>query len=76
MEALMQMIGHLFKHAQLSFNQGVKIFILGPGVDNTYTPPGAELSVFPWRYLATQTGGAFNNTFDTTTINNQIIAAC
>ena len=61
--------------AQQALTQGVKIFILGPGVDKTYTPPG-QTAVFPWRYLATQTGGAFNNTFDTTTINNQIIAAC
>jgi hypothetical protein len=55
--------------------QGVKIFILGPGVDFTYTPPG-QAAVFPWRYLATQTGGAFNNTFNTATINSQILAAC
>jgi hypothetical protein len=61
--------------AQQALTQGVKIFILGPGVDFTYTPPG-QTAVFPWRYLATQTGGAFNNTFDTTNINNQIIAAC
>lgn len=61
--------------ATQALTQGVKIFILGPGVDFTYTPPG-QAAVFPWRYLATQTGGAFNNTFNTATINSQIIAAC
>jgi len=61
--------------ASQALTQGVKIFILGPGVDFTYTPPG-QATVFPWRYLATQTGGAFNNTFNTATINSQIIAAC
>jgi len=61
--------------ATQALTQGVKIFILGPGVDFTYTPPG-QSAVFPWRYLATQTGGAFNNTFSTATINSQILAAC
>ena len=61
--------------ATQALTQGVQIFILGPGVDVTYTPPG-QSAVFPWRYLATQTGGAFNNTFDTAVINSQIVAAC
>ena len=61
--------------ATQALTQGVKIFILGPGVDGSYTPPGGTL-VFPWRYLATTTGGNFNNTFDTTTIQNEIISAC
>ena len=61
--------------ATQALTQGVKIFILGPGVDFTYTPPG-QAAVYPWRYLATQTGGAFNNTFSTATINSQILAAC
>lgn len=61
--------------ATQALTQGVKIFILGPGVDFTYTPPG-QSPVFPWRYLADQTTGAYDNTFNTATINTQIIAAC
>ena len=61
--------------ATQALTQGVKIFILGPGVDQTYTPPGGS-AVYPWRYLATTTGGNYNNSFDTTTIQNEIISAC
>lgn len=61
--------------AATAISQGVKIFILGQGVDYPYTTSSGQ-GVYPWRYLATQTGGDWNNTFDTTTINNQIIAAC
>ena len=61
--------------AATAISQGVKIFILGQGVDYPYTTSSGE-GVYPWRYLATQTGGDWSNTFDTTTINNQIIAAC
>lgn len=61
--------------AATAVNQGVKIFILGNGVLYNHITPYGE-SVYPWRYLATQTGGDWSSTFDTTTINNQIIAAC
>jgi hypothetical protein len=61
--------------ATQALTQGVKIFILGPGVDSTYQIPGGAL-VYPWRYLATTTAGSYNNTFATATINSQIVAAC
>lgn len=61
--------------AATAVSEGVKIFILGQGVDYPYTTDSGQ-GVYPWRYLATETGGDWNNTFDTTTINNQIIAAC
>ena len=61
--------------ATQALTQGVKIFILGAGVDASYTPPGGTV-VFPWRYLATQTSGAYNNSYDVATINQFIIAAC
>lgn len=61
--------------ATQALTQGVKIFILGPGVDQTYTPPG-QSAVYPWRYLATTTSGDFNNTFDVSTIQSQIVSAC
>lgn len=61
--------------ATQALTQGVKIFILGPGVDLSYTPPGGS-TVYPWRYLSTTTGGDYNNTFDTSTIQNQIVSAC
>jgi len=61
--------------ATQALTQGVKIFILGPGVDAGYTPPGGSL-VYPWRYLATTTGGNYNNTFDAANIQAEITSAC
>ena len=56
-------------------NAGVKIFVLGNGVTKTYTPPG-QSPVYPWRYLATQTGGNWNQSEDPSTISAEIIAGC
>jgi len=56
-------------------SQGVKIFILGAGVNATFTTSYGE-TVYPWQYLATATDGGFNSTFDATIINDQIIASC
>ena len=56
-------------------SEGVKIFVLGSGVDIPYETQAGPY-VYPWRYLATETGGDWDNSFETTTINSQIIAAC
>ena len=56
-------------------SEGVKIFVLGSGVDIPYQTQAGPY-VYPWRYLATETGGDWDNSFETTTINSQIIASC
>lgn len=55
--------------------EGVIIFILGTGVDVSYQIPGGDL-VYPWRYLATETGGNYDNIFSTTTISSLLTSAC
>ena len=61
--------------AVTAVNAGIKIFVLGDGVDKTYTPSGGT-QVYPWRYLATQTGGNWNQSEDPSTISSEIIAGC
>ena len=61
--------------AVTAVNAGIKIFVLGDGVDKTYTPSGGT-QVYPWRYLATQTGGNWNQSEDPSTISAEIIAGC
>ncbi len=56
-------------------SEGVKIFVLGSGVDIPYQTQAGPY-VFPWRYLSEETGGDWDNSFETTTINSQIIASC
>ena len=61
--------------AVTAVNEGIKIFVLGDGVDKTFTPSGGT-QVYPWRYLATQTGGNWNVSPDPSTISAEIIAGC
>jgi hypothetical protein len=53
---------------------GIKYFICGPGVQQSSVIGGSQ--IYPWRELADQTGGAWNQSSDPTTISNQIIAGC
>ena len=61
--------------AVTAVNSGIKIFVLGAGVDKDYTPSGGT-TVYPWRYLATQTGGNWNTSTDPSTISAEIVAGC
>ena len=55
-------------------NQGVKIIVLGEGVNGTYNNGGT--TVYPWRELATNTGGSWNENEDPSTINAELVASC
>tara|TARA_R110002072_G_scaffold1957_4_gene16027 strand:- start:1388 stop:3628 length:2241 start_codon:yes stop_codon:yes gene_type:complete len=52
---------------------GIKYFVCGPGTNFT---GGSVTPLYPWRELATQTGGGWNVSADPTTISSEIIAGC
>jgi hypothetical protein len=54
---------------------GIKIMVCGAGVNLTYTPAGGTL-VYPWRQLATNTGGAFNVNENPSSIASLITNGC
>ena len=58
--------------------QGVKVFVLGAGVNLFYLPPGGSTSdrVYVWRDLATATGAAWNASASPSVIQSSITAAC
>lgn len=64
-------IGQLTTQAN---NQGVKIIVLGEGVNGTFDNGGT--TVYPWRELAVNTGGSWNENEDPSTINAELISSC
>ena len=54
--------------------RGIKVFVLGLGVNSNITIDGTVR--YPWRELATQTGGTWNTTYDTTDVEADITVAC
>jgi hypothetical protein len=54
---------------------GIKCFVLGLGVNETYTPPGGSLS-YPWRTFALATSGNYNASYDTATVISEITNGC
>jgi len=61
--------------AQTCLTQGIKCFVLGPGVNETYIPPGAT-PIYPWRVFATDTNGAWDESYSTATVNSLINNGC
>ena len=61
--------------AQTCLLQGIKCFVLGVGVNYTYTPPGGTAS-YPWRVFADATNGAWNESYSTATVNSLITNGC
>lgn len=55
-------------------NSGIKVFVLGPGVNITYGS-GSSLS-YPWRDIATNTGGNWNVSESPSTIQSEITSGC
>ena len=55
-------------------NDGIKYFVCGPGVSIPGTIGG--VSIYPWRELATQTGGLWNVSADPSQISADITAGC
>ena len=54
--------------------RGIKVFVLGLGVNSTITIDGTTR--YPWRELAVQTGWTWNTTYDTTDVEADITVAC
>jgi hypothetical protein len=54
--------------------RGIKVFVLGVGVNSNITIDGTAR--YPWRELATQTGGTWDITYDTTDVEADITVAC
>lgn len=57
-----------------SIFRGIKVFVLGLGVNSNITVSGTVR--YPWRELAIQTGGTWNTTYDTTDVEADITVAC
>jgi len=60
--------------AATSIFRGIKVFVLGLGVNSNITVSGTVR--YPWRELAVQTGGTWNTTYDTTDVEADITVAC
>jgi hypothetical protein len=54
--------------------RGIKVFVLGVGVNASVTVNGTAR--YPWRELADQTGGTWDTTYDTTDVEEDITVAC
>lgn len=54
---------------------GIKCFVLGLGVNQTYTPPGGS-TTYPWRTFALATSGNYNAAYDTATVISEITNGC
>lgn len=57
-------------------NAGIKVFVLGPGVNLTYDPGDGSGLQYPWRDIATNTGGSWNVSETPTTIQSEITSGC
>ncbi len=56
-------------------NRGIVMFVLGEGVDATHTTVSGS-TVYPWRDFAIETGGTWNISYNTTSIEDDITQAC
>ena len=54
--------------------RGIKVFVLGVGVNSNITIDGTVR--YPWRELADQTGGTWDTTYNTTDVEEDITVAC
>jgi hypothetical protein len=57
---------------------GIKVMVLGNGVNKKHYPGGVNTGpfIYPWRELATGTGGDFHTSYSATTLNTLITAGC
>jgi hypothetical protein len=55
-------------------NEGIKVFVLGAGVNMTSNVTGT--TVYPWRVFATATGGSYNSSYDSATVSAAIVNGC
>jgi hypothetical protein len=57
-------------------DNGIKYNVCGPGVNLSQTLSGMTSPIYPWRELATQTGGVYNSSADASQISADIVAGC
>lgn len=69
-------VAYLNQLAQSALSAGVLIYVVGAGVNGTYTPPGGGTVQYPWRDLATATNGQWSVNADSSTIVGMINVAC
>ena len=55
-------------------NLGIKYIVVGSGVDLSGTING--LQIYPWRALALQTSGGYNNLASAANINSLLVSTC
>jgi hypothetical protein len=55
-------------------NEGIKVFVLGAGVNMTSNITGTP--VYPWRVFTTATGGSYNSSYDSATVSAAIVNGC
>jgi hypothetical protein len=57
---------------------GIKVMVLGHGVNAKHYPGGVNTGpfIYPWRELATGTGGDFHTSYSATTLNALITNGC
>jgi hypothetical protein len=67
-------VAHMSALAVTCANQGIKVFVLGAGVDIASSITGT--SVYPWRQFALSTGGGYNTSYDAITVSADIVASC
>lgn len=63
-------IDELDRLAQICITNGIKIIVLGEGVNSNFN------SVYPWKDIATDSGGSWNVSYDATTIQTEITNNC
>ena len=67
---------HLNQLEAMCVANGIKVFVLGNGVNMEYGAGGGVPVEFPWRTFAEGTGGAWSASFTTGTLNTLITAGC
>ena len=67
-------VARLASLQQTALTKGIKVFVLGAGTSGTYVSGGT--TTYPWRDLATNTGGNWNLSEDPSQISSQIVAGC
>ena len=67
-------VARLASLQQTALTSGIKIFVLGAGTSGTYT--SGSTTIYPWRDLATNTGGNWNLSEDPSQISSQIVSGC
>ncbi len=63
-------IDELARLTQICITNSIKIIVLGAGVNSTFN------SIYPWKDIATNSGGSWNVSYDATTIQTEITNNC